>query len=271
MEQPTNNNQNPPIPPTNNQIPVNKEFAVQTDVVQLPSKGVFYKSGKSEITYEYMTAKDEDILSNPNYINTGTAFDKLLERKIKDRDITVDELLVGDKNAILMALRINGYGADYEAEITDPDDGSKFNAVIDLEQIQNHKIIESKPNDNLEFEILLPMSKKTVTFRLLSSKEEDTITKKLQSFSKNFGGIAGVVTERLKAQIMSVNGERNKIYISNFVDSMPAGDSSKLRKFVDEVTPNLDMTYDFHNPSTGNRFRTYVPIRTSFFYPNSGL
>ena len=66
-----------------------------TEVIELPSKGLLYpesnplSSGKLEM--KYMTAKEEDILSNQSYIQKGTVLDKLLESLITTKEIIVDK------------------------------------------------------------------------------------------------------------------------------------------------------------------------------------
>lgn len=251
-----------------NNVPKSTEFSVNTDVVKLPSQGFFYKNNKDEVIVEYMTARDEDILTNPGFMKNGTQFDKLLEKKIKDKDIKVSELLDGDKNAILMHLRITGYGADYEVTVIDPDDSTEFNALVDLEQVTRFKEVKDTPDSELQFSFTLPLSKKNIKFRILNSGEEVSLNRFLMEQSKKLNIIPAIRTERLKSQIMSIEGEKSKIYISNFVDSMSPRDSTALRKYVNEVTPNLDMEYEFTNPNTGNRFRDYIPISGDFFYPN---
>jgi len=247
------------------------EFSVNTDIVKLPSQGYFYKDGTSEVVVEYMTATDEDILTNVGYMKNGIQFDKLLEKKIKDKNVKVNELLSGDKNAILMHLRITGYGADYEVTVTDPNeygDNANFKAVVDLEKLTEFKEVKELPDADLLFSFLLPLSKKNIKFRLLNSGEESNLEKRVLDYSKKLNTLPGLRTERLKEQIMSIEGENSKTYISNFVSVMSPKDASALRKYINEVTPNLVLDYEFVNPNTGGRFRDIVPISGDFFYPN---
>ena len=96
------------------------DYKFPTEMVDLPSKGHFYvddhplSSGKVEV--KYMTAKEEDILTSQNLIQQGTVIDVLLQSLIVDKTINIQELLIGDKNAIMVAARILGYGKDYEFE-----------------------------------------------------------------------------------------------------------------------------------------------------------
>ena len=99
------------------------EYKFPTEIVDLPSKGHFYvqghplSSGKVEI--KYMTAKEEDILTSQNLIQQGTVIEKLLQSLIVDKSVKVDDMLIGDKNAIMGAARILGYGKDYQFTYTD--------------------------------------------------------------------------------------------------------------------------------------------------------
>ena len=132
-----------------------------TEIVELPSKGHFYinghplSSGKVEI--KYMTAKEEDILTSENLIRQGTVIDKLLESLIVDKSIKVDDLLTGDKNALMVASRILAYGKDYDFE---------YNGVeqkVDLTTLDNKKVDYSNfPKGVNEFEFKLPNSKSVV-------------------------------------------------------------------------------------------------------------
>ena len=83
------------------------ELKLPTEKVSLPSKGLLYPKesplSSGEIEMKYMTAKEEDILTNSNFIKNGTVIDKLLQSMIVT-PINYDELLVGDKNAILFLL-----------------------------------------------------------------------------------------------------------------------------------------------------------------------
>lgn len=245
------------------------DYSVGQDVVHLPSRGLWYAHKKSEVMVEYMTAIDENILTAPNLIKTERQFDELLKRKIKDPDIKVEELLRGDKNAILLNLRVNGYGADYNVKVTDPVTRETFPALVDLLLLENKPLLHA-PDDDLLFTFTLPVTKKVVRFRLLTDKEQKALEKSIEAKAKVMTTV-GSVTERLKAQIVYVDGSDNKMQISNFVDRMPVKDSLSLRIFMNEVEPDLDLTYEFTNPSTGDRFSSYVSFDLDLFYPNIGI
>lgn len=252
--------------PNFNQPIESQEFKVGTNLVPLPSKGLFYENKKDNVLIEYMTANDENILSTPNFISSGTVFEQLLRKKIKDTDVDINGLLTGDVNAILLALRVTAYGSDYTVGVIDPETGDEFEEVVDLGRI-NYKNLTILPNEHNLFDYTLPISKKKVKFRLLTNKEEKDISDRVQSKMKLSRGVDFSLTDKLKAQIMEIDGNADKIYISRYVEVMRPLDALKLRNYISEVEPNLDMTYEFTNPNTGRRFRTNIIFTARLFYP----
>jgi hypothetical protein len=248
----------------------NPEFTVISDVVELPSQGILYPHKKGSVTVEYLTASDENILTSQGLIRTGTQFDVLLQRKIKDKDFPVDSLLKGDKTAILLHLRKTGYGSDYPVKVTDPSNGESFEAVVDLELLQA-KPLTAMPDEDGLFQFTLPVTKKVIKFRILTDKEETILLKSIDSKTKMNGGIQAGVTERLKAQIVSIDGNEERMYIHRLVDVLPVKDSLSLRVYMAEVEPDLDLTYEFTNPNTGNTFQADVPFDIRLFYPNARI
>ncbi len=244
-----------------------QEFKVGTNLVPLPSKGIFYENRKEAVLIEYMTANDENILSTPNFISSGTVFEQLLKRKIKDTDIDIASLLTGDVNAILLALRVTAYGSDYPVSVIDPENGQEFEEIVDLSKL-NNKELSILPDEFNMFNFVTPIGKNKIKFRLLSNKEEKTISDKVEAKKKLNRGVDDTLTDRLKAQIMDIDGKTDKLYISRFVEVMRPLDALKLRNYITEVEPNLDMTYEFTNPNTGRRFRTGVLFTARLFYPS---
>ena len=232
------------------------EFKFPTEMVELPSKGLIYpkdhplRSGKVEM--KYMTAKEEDILSNQNLIKKGVVLEKLLESLIQGKFDT-KSLSTGDKNAIFIASRILGYGKDYTFIHGDE------KITVDL------STIESKPFDeNGLINFTLPKSETNVKFKILSEKEEDDIKVEIKNLSKFKGKGSGEVTVRLKHQIVSVDGKEDKTEIKNFVDNyMLAQDSRALRNYVKEISPDVDMSYILDNGE-----EITIPIGVGFFWPD---
>ena len=150
-----------------------------TEVVDLPSKGLLYpedsplKSGTIEM--KYMTAKEEDILTNQNFIEKGIVIDKLLQALIVDKKINYNELLIGDKNALLVAARILGSGADYEFVYQ----GEKVK--IDLTTIENKPFDEKLVKDGKnEFKFTLPTTKNELTFKFLTHGDEKKVDQEIK-------------------------------------------------------------------------------------------
>jgi hypothetical protein len=181
---------------------------------------------------------------------------------------------VGDKNAIMVAARVLGYGKDYTVEIDDPfSPGNKQKLTIDLTQIE-HKEVDYSPFENRasEFDYTLPISNRTVTFRLLTHDIEKQIKNELKTMNKALvkTGIDKELTTRLKYVIVAVDGERGRATVDNFVDNeLFAADSRALRQFIKEFSPDLDMTFTFVSDTTGEVKEMDIPLEVSFFWPNS--
>jgi hypothetical protein len=239
------------------------EFKLPTEIIELPSKGLLYPEdselAKGTIEMKYMTAKEEDILTNQSYIKNGTVLDKLMKSLIVSK-INFDDLLIGDKNAIMIAARILGYGSDYSFEYN----GEKYD--IDLSQIESKPLREelftSRTN---EFTFTLPKSKNTVTFKLLTHKDEQDINRELEGLKKINKDSSPELTTRLKYMITSVEGNREKKDVRDFVDNyLLAQDSRALREYIKEIQPDADLTFF---PSNGSD-RVNIPIGVSFFWPD---
>ena len=210
------------------------EFTLPTEIVELPSKGLLYseesglKSGKIEM--KYMTAKEEDILTNQSYISKGTVLDKLMQSLIVS-EIDYNELLVGDKNAVMVAARILGYGSEYKITYLGEDE------TIDLSLLENKEIDESLFKEgNNSFEFKLPYSKNKLTFKLLNSKDEKNIQRELEGLKKINKDNSPELSTRLKYMITSVEGKTETKDIRHFVDNyLLAKDSRELRAYIKKI------------------------------------
>ena len=239
------------------------EFKLPTEVVELPSKGLLYseesglKSGKVEM--KYMTAKEEDILTNQSYISKGTVLDKLMQSLIVSK-IDYNSLLVGDKNAIMVAARILGYGSEYKFSYAGEDQ------TVDLSLIENKEIDETlfKGGEN-NFEFTLPHSKNHITFKLLTHKDERDVQRELDGLKKINKDNSPELTTRLKHMITSVEGKTETKDIREFVDNyLLAKDSRALREYVKEIQPDVDLTFF----PDGGEDRVSIPVGISFFWPD---
>ncbi|NJO61974.1 MAG: hypothetical protein HC836_28145 [Richelia sp. RM2_1_2] len=243
------------------------DLTVGLDIIKLPSGGRYYKNGLAEVAVEYLTSKDEDILTTPALIENGTVLDIILRRKIKTPNVNVDDLLVGDKDAILIFLRASSYGKDYDVTVTDPITGKQFKSSIDLTKLKNKEVTE-EPDQLGEFSVQLPMRKKLAKFRLLSSKEIDDVIKKAEAIKEAYNTEYNEVnTLRIKTQVTEIDGNRDKGYIGRFIDAMPALDSLTLRKKMLSVSPGIDMSYQFTSPA-GNTFKAPIIMGIDFFFPS---
>jgi len=215
------------------------------EIVKLPSKGLFYSHGISEVHVEYMTSKDEDLLTTPSLIDGGGILDILLRRKIKTPGIAVEDLLQGDRNAIILFLRTSSYGADYSVQVSDPRTGVPFSAKVDLLKLK-YKEPTQMPDQYGYFQVEIPMRKKVVTFRLISNGEDNTIYKKSEAQKEAYNlEFSEYSTMKLKAHIVAINEKTDRSYIDRFVDAMPALDALTIRRKIMEVSPDVDMKYEF--------------------------
>jgi len=243
-------------------------FEVPFDVLPLPSKGLLYPGNKDSIKVEYMTASDENILTSANLIKSGKVLDILIERKVKESPVPVDDMLVGDRNAIMIWLRATGYGEMYPVKLTDPITAEDFETEIDLNNLKT-KEIGAQPDENNEFSFEMPKSKAKIKFRMLTVGDEREILQKSEKRAKlTKSSITNLLTSRLEKQIVEINGNRDPNYISKYIQVIPAYDSLKFREYIDEIEPGIDMMVDVEAPS-GEPFRSTIPIGVNFFWPNA--
>ena len=240
------------------------EFKFPTEVIDLPSKGIVYSkenplsSGKVEM--KYMTAKEEDILTNQSYIQKGTVLDKLLQSLIVDKKINLDDLVVGDKNALLVGSRILGYGKDYDVTI----DGS--NSTIDLSTLENKEFdIKSLEQGKNEFSYTIPSNDTVITYKLLTGKDEKAIDREIAGLKKLNKDASPEMSTRLKHMILSVDGNEEKKDIREFVDNyLLARDSRAFREHVKNTQPDIDLSYVVDSGK-----EVSVPIGLNFFWPDA--
>ena len=250
---------------------------IPTETVDLPSQGYFYpanhplSNGKIEI-YQ-VTARHEDILSNTNLLKKGTVLDEFLKALIATPNTSINDLLIGDKNALFIAARKSAYGENYTTKIKCPECSVESNIEINLSVLKAKPLnsdVLTKGENKLSFK--LPNSNKVVTVSLLTHKDETDIDAELKALAKFNGPNATnspEITTRLKYTIKSIDGESDRSRIKNFVDTqLTAKDSLALRKFVRENTPDMDMNFDFTCPACGHQVKMNVPLGANFFWPN---
>ena len=244
------------------------EFKFPSEVVELPSKGLLYPEtsplSSGQIEMKYMTAKEEDILTNQNYIEKGVVIDKLLQSLIVDKSIKYSELLVGDKNALLIAARILGYGKDYEFSY------GGVKETIDLSQLENRYIDESLINERKnEFDFTLPASGNTITYKLLTHADEQKVDQEVRGLRKINKDASPELSTRLKHMIVAVDGNGDSKTIREFVDNaFLARDSRAFRKHVQNTQPDVDLRF---YPENGPEEGVDIPIGINFLWPDANL
>jgi hypothetical protein len=235
-----------------------------TEIVDLPSQGLIYpedhplRSGKVEM--KYMTAKEEDILTNQNYIQKGIVLDKLLEALTMNK-FSLKDMITGDKNALIVASRILGYGKDYTFTYT----GKEYN--VDLTTLDNKPFDTSLITPRGTFKLTLPVSKTEVEFKLLTAKDEELIDQEIQGFKKLNKELSSEITTRLKYQLTSVDGSQDKNTIKEFVEfNLLAADSRALRLYIKEVAPDVNLSTKVE--VNGVEEDIDIPISLNFFWPD---
>lgn len=250
------------------------EFRFPTEVIDLPSKGLVYPESSplssGTIELKYMSAKEEDILTNQNFIEKGIVIDKLLQSMIISK-IDYNELILGDKNAILVAARILGYGSDYQVQINDKY-GKSLEANIDLSKLENKPLDESLfEKGKNSFDFILPQSKVTVTFKLLTHNDEDAIEKEIKGLKKALPNESFDITTRLKHTITAINGDSSDEKIRFFVDNMMLRDSRALRKYISGISPDLDMNFSYEDSKGDVVEGVSIPMNINFLWPDAEL
>ena len=249
-----------------------------TEIISLPSKGLVYPEGsplrEGKIEMKYMTAREEDILTSQNLIKQGIVIDKLMQSLIVS-PIQFEDLVIGDKNSIMVAARILGYGKDYTIKVTCPECEAVNEFDIDLTQLPEQNIPEgtimASPG---VFEFTLPQSKRVIHFRLLTTGIDKQVSKQLDSAkkaNKNSQAVDRELTTRLKTLIVSVDGNTDRTFVTNFVDNeLFAIDSRAFRTYMKSVTPDtkFEISYVCSECSHEEEALSFN-IDTSFFWPKS--
>ena len=259
---------NPVVPPQK------AESKFPTEVINLPSKGWFYpaesplSSGTLEL--KMMTAKEEDILTSKNLIQKNIVLDKLLESVVIDKEIKLNDMLICDRNAAFFAIRRLAYGDKYDATLTCGRCGKENPVSIDLGKMDNKPFdFEKYPKGQNNFTFTLPFSGVTVTYKLLTKKDESDIEAQLTGLAKVNKDISREITTRLAFMITGVDGDTTKARITSFVNNeLQARDSLAFRKHVRDNMPDIDTTFDFTCGHCALERKEETPMGVSFFWPN---
>jgi hypothetical protein len=204
-----------------------------------------------------MTAREEDILTSQNLIKQGIVLDKLFQSMIIT-PINYNDLVVGDKNAIMVAARVLGYGKDYSFNY----DGQEY--TVDLSTIDNKPFEHSNKGVN-EFNYALSSTGVNITYKILTHGDEQKVQTELEGLKKINKNSSPELSTRLKYMITSVNEDRETKTIREFVDNhLLARDSRELRKYIKENQPDVDLTFF----PDGNPNRIDIPVGIRFFWPD---
>jgi hypothetical protein len=246
-----------------------------TEVITLPSKGLVYPESnplsKGQIEIKYMTAREEDILASQNLIKKGVVLDKLFESVVVEKDVNIGDIIIGDKNAILLATRILGYGSEYNVEVTDPFTGENQKVRIDLSKVQTKEVDDTKLNRNNRYEFELPLLKKKIKFKLLTHKDEIDINAEIAALNRLSKGETASqdISTRFRYMIQEIDGNTDRGFINNFVkNNLLARDSKALREYVKTISPDMNFNYEFTSDITGETEALDIPFGVGFFYPS---
>lgn len=245
----------------------NLDPSIAYDVIELPSKGIYYPNKKKSVKVAYLTAADENVLSSPNLIATNKVIDEILRRKVIDKDIQTDDLVEEDRQAILIFLRNTAFGSEYTINSIDPKTKENFEFKADLSslKIKDFNLVE---DSNGEYSYFMEKSQVTVTFNFLTKKQLDEI----EAISDTWNGVgsAPIITRRLELMIKSINGNRDPLQIRNFIQNLPIKDSQDFRKFVNKNKPGIDLVQLVNTPS-GDTIQVEIGFGVEFFRPFYGI
>jgi hypothetical protein len=247
------------------------EFKMPTETISLPSRGLLYPKesplSTGEIEMKYMTAKEEDILTNANYIKDGSVLNRVMQSLIVT-PVSFNDILVCDKNAILLGARILGYGAEYQFKNYNYNTGEEELITVDLSTLKEKEVdLSIFQEGKNEFTFTMPLSGNEVTFKLLTHGDEQAIDAEIKGLKKITPQGSFEITTRLKYIITSVNGKRELASIRDFVDNgLTAKDARALREYYAQIQPDIDMTYYSEGAEEG----ISVPVGINFFWPDSG-
>jgi len=252
------------------------DFVAPTEFVELPSKGQGYPqghplNGQDSIEIRFMTAKEEDILTSQTLLKKGVAIERVLKSLVKDKSIDVGSMLIGDRNAMLVAARSSAYGEWYKTTVNCPNCGEQNKKAFKLsepsiyngDQLDEHDI---ERTENGTYNVTLPYSKLIIECRLLTGADELSIVKHMQKKKKQ--NEEGLVLNQMALYIVSVNGYTEQKAIVYTIQNMVAADSRYLRNAVKAFTPQLRIAGDFECNSCGHEQELEVPFGADFFWPD---
>jgi len=267
----------PNVPEVMRQNVMKDEFGweVPIEAIPLPTRGVIYNPdstlyNRDVLHIKSMTAREEDILASPAFHKEGTALTHLIQSCLTDKSVNSDEMIVGDRMALMVGIRVTGYGPDYHVSSNCQSCSHKNDFVIDLSKlgIKRLKINPAKPGEN-KFEYTLPVTKKKVVFKYMTERENREKNMTSKNMQRALGSsVSNNITSFLENSIVSVEGVSDRAKIKHFVMNMPAFDSKSLRTFINENEPGMDMRSEFVCKNCGENNEVNMPMTTEFFWPS---
>lgn len=250
-------------------------MSVPTTLIPLPTMGLVYPPGHplhacETIEIKSMTAREEDILTTQSLIKNGTVISKLIESCVVSPKVNTLDMLMGDRLAAMIAVRITGYGEMYSTKLKCRSCSEEYEESFDLSKlgIKQLKIQPCEQYTN-EFEFVLPRSKRTVRFKYLNGHDEEGMETQKKKMKKAFNQqIDSDITTHLKYTIVSIDNDRDKSKISRFVDAMPAWDAKSLRKYMTVNEPGIDLTVESTCRTCRNTEEMMLPLGIEFFWPD---
>lgn len=260
--------------PTHDILKQDFDWTVPVETVPLPSKGLVYDPDSrlykiKTLDIKAMTAHEEDILSSPALIKKGETLNMLIKSCVQDKSVNVGEMLIGDRNALMIAIRVTGYGPEYKTAFTCPHCDHLNKTAVDLSglPIQFLDLKPTKSGAN-SFEFTLPVTKKKVLFKFMTVNDEKELTASREAMLKHFDlAIENNVTANLEKQIVSIDGITDRNKIKHFVKYMPAFDSKSLRKYIKENEPGIKMQHNLVCSECSGASTVLVPMSREFFWP----
>jgi hypothetical protein len=261
--------------PKSNPLQDDFGWTIPVENVPLPSLGKIYPvnstlHGRETVQIKAMTAQEEDILLSRALLKDGTVLTHLINSCLIDKSINARDLVAGDRNALLVSVRITGYGSEYKAEVACPSCSTRQNATFDLADLEIKRLQAEPvtPGSN-NFEFMLPVTKKRVVFKLLTGRDEEEITAIQERRRRAMPDIVveNVVTSRLENSIISIDGITDRNKLNSFIRSMPAYDSRSLRAYMNDIEPGIDMNGRLSCVKCGVESPVPLPLGASFFWP----
>lgn len=251
-------------------------FDIPVESISLPSRGLIYPPENAfhmceETEIRCMSAKDEDILSSRALIKKGSVISELLKSCLLNKSVDVDSLLIGDRNALLIGIRVSGYGPSYSAKIECADCNEQFDNDFTLNNLKIKRlgVDPISPGQNL-FSFHLPISKKDIQFKLLTGADDLLLSQQAEKQKKLGSQIDDSKSRRLFQSVISIAGETDRNKVNRIVSNLPAGDSFALRKYVEQIEPGVEMKQEVTCKACNSTQEVDVPLGPTFFWPDFG-